>query len=364
MRYIIFFFVLSIILALSWLLSELLHDRSPSYIIIVTGLLLGIFVILGGCKLFANGVECVGDRLNLSHATVGSLFAAVGTALPETVVPVIALITGTAEQGEHIAVGAILGAPFMLGTLAMFLLGLTVILLYLFKKRQRPVLNINLYALRFVLLCFIPIMLLVLLSSLIDNNFLKHSTAIVLILIYIIFFYYSLKHEAVEGELYTDSLYLSKFIDCPVTLGWSILQIVVGMGFIISGARLFVRYLTVFSIKTGVSPVVLSLLMTPIATELPEKFNSITWTIKGKDTIGLGNITGAMVFQSTIPMSIGLFFTQWHLSHSELYNVISTIMMAAIIVIYISLKNRLPASLLLTGGVFYLIYVVQVFFLQ
>ncbi len=363
MRYIIFFFALSIILAFSWLLSEPHHDLSSS-IVIVTGLLLGIFVILGGCKLFANGVECVGDRLNLSHATVGSLFAAVGTALPETVVPIIALITGTAEQGEHIAVGAILGAPFMLGTLAMFLLGITVILLYLFKKRQRPVLNINLNALRSVLLYFIPIMLLVLLSSLVNNNFIKHSTAIVLILIYVIFFYYSLKHETMEGETYTDSLYLSNIVGCPANLGWSILQIAVGLVVIITGAHLFVKYLTVFSIKTGVPPVVLSLLMTPIATELPEKFNSITWTIKGKDTIGLGNITGAMVFQSTIPMSIGLLFTQWHLSYSELYNVVSTILMAAIIVIYISLKKRLPASLLLTGGVFYLIYVIHVFFLK
>jgi len=364
MRYIILLITLSIIVTLSWVLSGILRNQSSSYTIIVTGLLWGIFVILGGCKLFANGVECVGDRLNLSHATVGSLFAAVGTALPETVVPVIALLTGSAMQGEHIAVGAILGAPFMLGTLAMFLLGLTVILLYLFKKRQRPVLNINLDALRFVLLHFIPIMILVLLSSLIDNNFLKHSTAIVLILIYVIFFYNSLKHKALEGETYTDSLYLSNIIGSPVNLGWSILQIMVGLSFIASGAHLFVKYLTAFSIKTGAHPLVLSLLITPVATELPEKFNSITWTIKGRDTIGLGNITGAMVFQSTIPMSIGLFFTQWHLSYSELYNIVSTIMMAGIIVIYISLKKRLHASLLLTGGVFYLIYVVQVFFLQ
>jgi len=51
-----------------------------------------------------------------------------------------------------------------------------------------------------------------------------------------------------------------------------------------------------------------------LATELPEKFNSVIWVRQGKDTLAMGNITGAMVFQSTIPVGIGLLFTDWDLS--------------------------------------------------
>ncbi len=57
----------------------------------------------------------------------------------------------------------------------------------------------------------------------------------------------------------------------------------------------------------------LSLLLAPLATELPEKANSFLWVRDGKDDLALGNITGAMVFQSTIPVAVGVAFTAWQL---------------------------------------------------
>ena len=57
----------------------------------------------------------------------------------------------------------------------------------------------------------------------------------------------------------------------------------------------------------------LSLIITPIATELPEKINSVIWVGQGKDTLALGNITGAMVFQSCFPVVFGMLFTEWDL---------------------------------------------------
>ncbi len=361
MRYIIFSAAVLLVLILSWFLTTFIHDHADaSYTVIITGLILGIMVILGGCELFANAVECLGDRLNLSHATVGSLLAAVGTALPETMVPIIALITGSAEHGEGIAVGAILGAPFMLSTLAMFLLGTTVIIRS-FVKGNGAYMRVNLNALKFELSYFVPIMVSLLLVSLLHNKKANLALGIILLIVYAVFFFYSLKHESIEGEEYTDQFHLSIFIGCPVRLYWIVIQLIIGLLFIISGAHLFVSYLTTFSIKSGVSPVVLSLLITPVATELPEKFNSITWTLKGKDTIGLANITGAMVFQATIPMAVGLIFTEWYLTEAELTNVISTILMASILLFYVSVKKRLPGWLLLTGGLFYGYYIFKVF---
>jgi cation:H+ antiporter len=58
---------------------------------------------------------------------------------------------------------------------------------------------------------------------------------------------------------------------------------------------------------------VLALLLAPLATELPEKANSLIWVRQGKDALALGNITGAMVFQSTIPVAVGLALTTWEL---------------------------------------------------
>src|SRR3954447_22355278 len=95
-------------------------------------LAIGLVVILAGSELFTNGIEWFGHKLNLAEGAVGSVLAAVGTALPETMIPLVAILvggqSGGSEESAHaIGVGAILGAPFMLSTLAMFVTGVGVI---------------------------------------------------------------------------------------------------------------------------------------------------------------------------------------------------------------------------------------------
>src|SRR4051812_38227271 len=81
-----------------------------------------------GAELFTNGIEWFGRKLELAEGAVGSVLAAVGTALPETMIPIIAILSGGGSSASHgIGVGAILGAPFMLSTLAMFVTGVAVL---------------------------------------------------------------------------------------------------------------------------------------------------------------------------------------------------------------------------------------------
>ena len=79
----------------------------------------------------------------------------------------------------------------------------------------------------------------------------------------------------------------------------------------VGGAHLFVEELLSIADSIGVEALVLALILAPLATELPEKVNSFFWVREGKDALALGNISGAMVFQSTIPVGIGLIFTDW-----------------------------------------------------
>ena len=92
------------------------------------------------------------------------------------------------------------------------------------------------------------------------------------------------------------------------------MQLLVGLGAMVGGAHLFVEELLTIAESLGVEAVVLALILAPLATELPEKVNSFFWVREGKDALALGNISGAMVFQSTIPVGIGLLFTDWELS--------------------------------------------------
>src|SRR5829696_8421240 len=106
----------------------------------------------------------MGDRLNLGAGAVGSVLAAVGTALPETMIPLVAIFgalllgSGSAAAGE-IGIGAILGAPFLLATLALFIVGAAALV---YKNRRDTGSEITadrqtaIPDLVFFLLCFIP----------------------------------------------------------------------------------------------------------------------------------------------------------------------------------------------------------------
>jgi len=96
-------------------------------------LLLSLGIVLVGAEVFVNGIEWLGKKLNLSEGAVGSVLAAVGTALPETMIPLIAILFAHGKTGHEIGIGAILGAPLMLSTLAMFVTGLAVLV---FSRRR------------------------------------------------------------------------------------------------------------------------------------------------------------------------------------------------------------------------------------
>jgi len=331
---------------------------------LVVELLISIAVILLSCELFANAVEHVGNRCGMSHAAAGSLLAAVGTAMPETMIPIMALIFGKGHSGEEIGIGAILGAPFMLATLAFFLLGLTMQILHWRGKRKELVLNVDLKAMIFEMKFFVPIFAFVFIVSLIGNHTFNYVAGVILVLLYIFYVKASLKHEGQEHEQYCDHFYFGRYLRLPCNGPCITCQLLVGLAGIIFGAKIFVEGIGAISNHLGFSPLIMSLLIAPIATELPEKFNSITWTIKGQDTLALANVTGAMVFQSMIPVAIGLFLTEWKLGHTEMLNLSFPLLSSIIVLSVMTTKKRLPSPVLLVGGVFYLSYLIYVFLLR
>lgn len=105
-----------------------------------------------------------------------------------------------------------------------------------------------------------------------------------------------------------------------------------------------------------ISPFLLSVIVTPVATELPEVLNSVIWIRRGKDTLAVGNVTGAMAFQSSMVPALGIAFTPWQLTPLE----IATAVLAWLAALWIWLKSRshsLRVIELLTAGLFYLAYI-------
>jgi cation:H+ antiporter len=139
------------------------------------------------------------------------------------------------------------------------------------------------------------------------------------------------------------------------------LQVVAALTLIVLGAYFFVGAVEHMATSFGLDEALLALVIAPIATELPEKFNSVIWVRQTKDTLAMGNITGAMVFQSTIPTVVALVFASstWVVTEDTWVAFASAgiaFLSSAVIFIPMARSGVLHGKNLLVGGVFYLVY--------
>ncbi len=278
----------------------------------VVFLIASFAVILAGALLFTNAIEWAGHRLGLGEGATGSVLAAVGTAMPETLIPIVAIIGG-GEGSEDVAVGAIIGAPFLLATIAMALVGISA-LIFKGRREQGVRLDADIPTLDRDLTFFLVFFGLGIAAGLVLPDPLKVPLAIVFVLAYGVYVRQTLRGGGEVQEVESiGALYMDRSPGDEPPTGAIVLQLLVGLGAIVGGAHLFVEELVTVAADVGIEPLVLSLVLAPLATELPEKANSFFWIKDGKDSLALGNITGAMVFQSTIPVAFGLALTEWDL---------------------------------------------------
>jgi cation:H+ antiporter len=321
-------------------------------------LLLMLVLILVAAELFTNALEHLGERLKISEGVTGSLFAAVGTALPETTVPLLAILSGTdGKVNEEIGVGAILGAPLMLATLSTFLMTFAVLRARKVSGRIAPERtgferDLNYFICAFALAAaamFVPH----------TNSMVRALFSIALVGVYVTYVAATLRASkalvsAGHGTEAPGRMFLSR-LGLPTHLGTIILQLLIAVALLVAGAKGFIHGVEGVSQVLGISALLLSLLIIPIATELPEKINSILWIRRGKDTLAFGNITGAMVFQGTLLPAIGIMLTPWTPRIEVLTGVVITLV-AAVWMRANSGKDGLRIWALLINGVLYVSY--------
>jgi cation:H+ antiporter len=337
-------------------------------------LAIAFLVILAGAELFTNGIEWFGRKLRLAEGAVGSVLAAVGTALPETMIPIIAILfAGGGVETDEVGVGAILGAPFMLSTLAMFVTGLGVLAF----RRRRPTATrmpvdtvVLVHDIRYFVIAY---------ALAIGTAFLPQGMGgvriVVAAMLLGIYAWYVKGHFEADPSVDAEDLAPLRFRrldrraqrrnpDGP-RLRVINVQVLVALACIVGGAYLFVGAVDRLAASLGVNQILLALVIAPIATELPEKFNSLIWVRQGKDTLAMGNITGAMVFQSAIPTVVALLFAgdSWRVTDDSMVAFLSAgIAFLAVGAVFLPMwrRARLDGRALLVGGIFYLVYLALV----
>lgn len=325
----------------------------------IGAVIVSLAVILAGAELFTNSIEWLGRRMSLAEGAVGSVLAAVGTALPETLIPIIAIVFEQGEHADSIGIGAILGAPLMLSTLAMFVTGFAILTFSARGHRPREVVADYAVVGR-DLRSFVLVFSLAVAAAFLPARSLKHAAAAVLVVIYCVYVRRTFQGAGTSEDGHDIApLHLKRSSITP-RYRYVFCQLFVALAAIVGGAHLFVYHLSEIAHATGVSALVLSVIITPIATELPEKFNSVLWVRRGKDTLALGNITGAMVFQSSIPPAVGLICTDWALTNRAIAAAAAAVAASTIALGEMMWRKRISPWSLLLGVIFYIAYIAYV----
>jgi cation:H+ antiporter len=336
-------------------------------------------VIYLACEWFVNAVEWLGLRWKVGKTAVGTILAAFGTALPESVVTLVAVTTGTTAEAKDIGVGAAMGGPLALGTVAY---GVTGAMLVLQRRKKRAM------ALAAVgggsadqspadeALCsaevterlakdqqwFLAIFVIKVALGLVAFAF-KPALGLLFFAAYAVYFWREMRggpdtNEAGERDQGEDlePLKLQPKAKSPAT--WAVVvQTLAALAVIFAASQLFVKQLEAVGPMIGLSSAVTALLLAPIATELPEIMNAVIWVRQGKTELALANISGAMMIQATVPSGLGLLFTTWHFNNALLWSGLVT--MAAIIYLLATMRaGKLSGARLGLAALFYLVFAI------
>jgi cation:H+ antiporter len=357
------------------------------------------------CEWFVNAVEWLGKRLNVGKMAVGTILAAFGTALPESVVTLVAVTTGGTPQAKDIGVGAAMGGPLALATVAYATTGVAL----LFKNRQRhrdralaqtlagPASNVSamdkgrgdgavllqavsdqrppgLHApgrhrrltdpaeaarLAKDQRWFLAVFVFKVALGLVAFAF-KPWLGLLFFATYAVYFWREMRggEEGADGGQDDDDelepLKLQPGAASPAA--WAVaVQTLATLAVIFFASQLFVHQLDAVGPMIGLPAAVTALLLSPIATELPEIMNAIIWVRQGKTKLALANISGAMMIQATVPSGLGLLFTPWKFDGALIWAGAMT--MAAIVYLLATLRfSRLTPARLAWAGALYVVF--------
>lgn len=275
-------------------------------------LLVSAGVIFLACEAFVNGVEWVGRTGGVGRTATGTILAAFGTALPESVVTFVATAFGHVDAERELGVGAALGGPLVLSTVAYATVGLSLMALRRSLPRTGPV------AREFARLSrdqgwFLVIFVTKLAVGLVMFPG-KAWLGAAFLAAYGLYFWREVsRDETGEAEEALEPLLLARRSAGDPPLGLSLLQTLLALAVIFAASRVFVARLGDVGPMLGLRPQLVALLLSPIATELPETMNALIWVRQGKYRLALANISGAMMIQATVPTAFGLFYTPWRL---------------------------------------------------
>jgi cation:H+ antiporter len=301
------------------------------------------------CEFFVNGVEWLGRKLGVGETATGTILAAFGTALPESAVTFAAVVFGRDSAQKDIGVGAALGGPMVLSTISYAVVGFAMLWNHGRLGRATHVIECDSKRLRADQAWFLSIFVGKVALGLFVFAY-KPWLGMLFLIAYVVYLLRELRGAQVLGAEVLEPLKLHPKGN-PGLL-WPLLQTSLALIAIAIASKVFVGQLESIGIWAGLSPQLVALLLSPMATELPETMNALIWVRQGKERLALANISGAMMIQATIPTALGLFFTSWVFSRELIVSGVITMAAVATLLGLFSKKTVNARALMPLAGLY------------
>ncbi len=306
------------------------------------------------CEFFVNGIEWLGRKLGVGETATGTILAAFGTALPESAVTFVAVVFGRDAAQKDIGVGAALGGPMVLATLSYAVVGFAMLWNHRRLGRSTHAIECDSRRLRRDQAWFLSIFVGKLALGLVVFKY-KPWLGTFFLLAYVVYLLRELHGAQVLSVGDLEPLKLHQKGDPG--LFWPLAQTTLALIAIAVASKLFVGQLETIGKWAGLSPQLVALLLSPVATELPETMNALIWVRQGKERLALANISGAMMIQATIPTALGLFFTSWIFSRALVVSgVITLAAVAALLALFA--KESVNAAVLIPLAGLYALFII------
>ncbi len=321
--------------------------------------ILSLFLVSAGaiylaCEYFVNGIEWLGHRLKLGATATGTVLAAFGTALPESAVTFVAVVCGRTPAARDIGVGAAMGGPLVLATIAYAVVGVALWGNQRRLQRGDVLVRIDHQRLAHDQAWFLAIFAVKVGLGLIAFAW-KPWLGVAFLLAYALYVWREVRSDdsAPEEEVLEPLMLRPR--DAEPALRWVLAQTGAALLVIAVASRVFVSQLEAIGVALALPPHLVALLLSPVATELPETLNALIWVRQGKERLALANISGAMMIQATIPSALAIFATPW-LFDPPL--IVSGALTAAAIVYlwWLFRRGRVDARRLLPVGLLYAVF--------
>ena len=315
------------------------------------------------CEYFVNAVEWVGRRLGIGATATGTVLAAFGTALPESAVTFVAVVFGRNAAQKEIGVGAAVGGPLVLSTISYAVVGIALWASRRKLRRANTKLQLDTQRLSGDQAWFLLIFIVVLVLGLVSFPF-KRWLGILLFGAYALYVWREVTagHGREHDDEQLEPLKFRPKNPNP-SLAWAALQTLASLLVIAVASRAFVGQLENIGTHLGVSPQLVALILSPVATELPETLNALIWVRQGRERLALANISGAMMIQATVPAGLGVLFTAWRFD-PPLVIAASTATAAVVLLWLMFRRQRVSGVSLVPLGLLYVLFAIVVALFQ